>query len=530
MYIFISDRFLINDKTLNYFTCKGDYLTKAIAKCPVLETIESNEIDKVIVYSFSKEHNDFNALESDGTKNYECKNGLLKLYYNDFRNLETTCSKIRAKLYGLLKRRGLLQDDNNTPFIFACDINDYNAIMDVKSDVVVGIINEIEQLKQQKDWQRIANYWGDCNNIEKLECWGNITYLAEVAYALSKITEPGYKNLSYSEKQSYEHIFVKVIEKCLQVEPQNQTFKSIKAYHYYNIYLNGKSHNAEAYDIASFYYQDLIMSSSEKFKEEYRYFKLKQFNFGFMKFTLGDKWYATIKENLTNFELHINSFEDLNELQQKKYRKEFVGSLYAYSVLVLDDLLNVWDRYVENQLYSEEIPEYIFNQENLLALSNADKFINRIIENEGYENGEQFDLSKGPHAVDVYYRLAQIEQFKGLYHLIKDGEKGNISLYFENSTKYIKRASSIARNSQRKVLTHHLLPIRMRNDFLLGKNMFLSENWKKDSNYVQYERAVILHLQGNFQKAKEAIFLIPKNDKCFAKAQKLLEKITNEQR
>ena len=49
MYIFISDRFLINDKTLNYFTCKGDYLTKAIAKCPVLETIESNEIDKVIV-------------------------------------------------------------------------------------------------------------------------------------------------------------------------------------------------------------------------------------------------------------------------------------------------------------------------------------------------------------------------------------------------------------------------------------------------------------------------------------------------
>jgi len=59
-----------------------------------------------------------------------------------------------------------------------------------------------------------------------------------------------------------------------------------------------------------------------------------------------------------------------------------------------------------------------------------------------------------------------------------------------------------------------------------------------DATNFGYEYGVIPRMDSSIfvadpyllEKAKEAIFLIPKEDKCFPKAQKLLEKINNEQR
>lgn len=529
MYLVMADGFKIDDKNRNYFLSTKEYYANIIEKFPKLKEIELQDIEGLLVYSIKGTHSDNKALEIE-CKSIKVDASSIKIEYGNVKELDVTCSVIKNNVYGLLKRKGILLNGEQRPFIVIVDINELYRLQGVENPKIKSKIDEICDLKDSQQWIKIVNYFGDINKLESLECWDNIQYLNEIIFALSKVVEPGYK-MNYSEKLKLEEVFFKAVQKSLSEEPNNQVIKSILAYHYYLVFSKEKKNDKGYYDKANELYLWLIENSSDNFKEKYRYWKLQQVNFDLIKWNLGDKWVFKVNEILLGFKTIINDYKELNIEKQKRRKKEYIGALYGYSVFAIENQLQLWDIYVDNLIFNKPISKYVFSDERLKMVVDVDAYLTEIIQLQKLEEKETYiDLRVKPSYLDILYRKAQIEQIKGIMYVIKKSPKEECDNYFIKSNECIDKLFKIAYEYKGKssfLFPHFAKEPKAINDYFLN-NSRLHKNFNNASPYMLYQQAIIYFLQEDKDMALQVLKRIPKEDKCFNKAEILRKRILDE--
>lgn len=532
MYLIVDDRNKMADDSRSYFVCSKSYFENVLEKFPEAAALKKGDIEGVIVFTSQKEQADKSVFEVECTE-FVCTENSLKVGYGESKPLESKCGIVNKNLFGLLKRKGRVKN-GFIPFVALVDINELYKVLGLENPKLKGKLDEIEELKKRHKWMEIVNFFGDINKIEKLECWENLTYLNEVIFALSKIVEPGYKKIDDFEKKKLEGIFLKAVERSLEIEPQNTTINSILAYHYYCMFMDKKDNGNGLYDKANELYLELMEISKESFKEKYRYWKLQQINFDLIKWTLKKEWLPKVEGILSGFKQLIDEYKTLSVDKQKRMKKEYIGSLYSYSVFAIENFLKVWEAYSENLIFKKQISPYILSQDKLRMIKDVDGYLKEIVQVSGFEErGNNIDLRQKPSYIDILYRQAQIEQTKGIIHVIKKSPPDKYNQYFVQSNIYLEKLFNLAKRAQEqtKILYPHFAKeTRAINHYFLKNENMIHGNFNNAKPYMLYEEAVIYCLQNKFDLALQTLCKIPKNDTCYNKANLLKDRITNENR
>ena len=530
MYLLIADRFKFEQDYRSHYVCAKEFYSSVVRIFPEIKTLNIKDIEGLFIYSNRKEHAEKKVLEIE-CKELRIEENVLNITYGVTAEIDVESKRFKNNLYGLLKRKGVLSENEAVPFVAVVDINEAYNLQGLNPPKIKAILDEIEDLKKRHKWIDIINYFGDINKIEELECWDNLLYLDEVVYALAKVSEPSSKVDAIS-RVKYQQIFFKAVQQSLTIKPNSQKIKSILAYHYYCVFMKEKKNDNGCYDKANELYLELMETSTDSFKEKYRYWKLQQTNFDIIKWTLeGLEWVKKVDEILAGFKYVIDDYVGLTEDNQKKRKKEYIGALYAYSVFALENKLRAWDLYVDEIIYSKAIPSYLFSEENLQIIIDVDKYIDEIIVIQKWEDkGTNIDLRTKPSFLDIYYRKAQIVQEKGIMHLLNKRTKEDSAQYFIQSNQYIDKLFKVAYEKKDKfnfLFPYHAKLPKAINDYFLNAES-VHKNFNNAKPYMVYEQAVICYLQKDIEKALQVLATIPKKDKCFNKAEKLRKKIIDE--
>ena len=417
-------------------------------------------------------------------------------------------------------------------------VKDYQSFMDIKENEneikYKSFMEDISDLKIRHKWCDIIEKFPKEKDIENHEIWDNAYCLNELTYALSKLIEPGYKKIDTLQKEQFEKYFLKTINRCIELEPNSNVHKSILAYHYYVVFMAEHNNKKGYFEKAEKLYQYLIVNSNEKYKELYRYTKLREFNFDLVKWQGREIWIKNVNDIVNDFTKLINDYEDLPEDKQKKYKKEYIGALFGYSRFNLENLLPYYDSYVSNKLFNEPIKEFLFKKERIDSISKIEMYLNKIVEIRQFDNSDvSIDLRVKPSYFDVYYRLSQIEQIKGLVYILKGDDLNNGNEFFEKSNEYVKNVLDLAKlkTGQEKFLFPDFVKlIKAINMHFLKRYDDCHRNFFRAKNYMIYEQGVLYCLQGNREEALKVLNLIPAKDNCYNKAQLLIKRIEDEQK
>ena len=532
MFLIIFDNFCISQDN-EYYLCKGDYFENITKSFPDLKTLNKDIIEEILICSLKKE-DERQFAKVCKCKQYYIDDDYIKIEYENIESLSEDCKYISKRIFSYLYKQGIIGKNELAPFIVL--IKDYQSYINIKGNSnevkYKTFMNVIADLKARHKWQEIVDKFPNEENIEQHEFWNNVFCLNELAYALSKIVEPGYKKLNYNEKEKVEQFFFKVINRCIELEPNNCVHKSILAYHYYVVFMAEHNNKKGYYEKAEKLYTELINCSYEKYKELYRYTKLKEINFELIKWKGGKEWINSVNEIVKNYSLLINEYESLSEDRQIKYKKEYIGALFGYSKFNIENLLNYYDAYVDNKIFGKPIKEILFKKERLESIPKIESYLNKIIELRKYnQDNKNIDLKVKPSYFDVYYRLSQVEQIKGLVYLLKGEKEDKAKSFFELSNDYVKKVLDLAK--ERIVHEKFLFPDFVKlteaiNLHFLKRYDECHKNFFKAKNYMLYEQGVLYCLQNKKELALEVLKTIPNKDTCYSKAQILIKRINDE--
>lgn len=532
MYLIVFDSNCIKQNR-EYYLCKGDYLQNVLKIFPEIKEIKQEDIEEILICSLKTEDNNLYI------KNCQCKQFLvddnyIKIDYGNIETLSENCEHIKTRMFSYLYKQNIKKKEQLPPFIVL--IKDYQTYMDIKENTnevkYKAFMDVIVDLKARHKWNKIVDKFPSEHTIEKNEFWDNVYCLNELTYALSKIIEPGYKKLNAFEKEKYEHFFFRVIGRCIDLEPNSCVHKSILAYHYYVVFMAEHNNKKGYYEKAESLYAELIVSSNEKFKELYRYTKLRELNFELIKWQGGDQWVKKVNEIVNDYSQLISDYSLLPEDKQKKYKKEYIGALFGYSKFNLENLLKYYDAYVNNNIFGKPIKDFLFKKERLESIPKIESYLNKIIELRGYnQDNKNIDLRVKPSYFDIYYRLSQVEQIKGLVYVLKGEKEEKFINFFQASNEYVNKVLDLAkeRSGQEKFLFPDFVKlIKAINLHFLKQYDECHKNFFKAKNYMIYEQGVLYCLQEEKELALQVLKTIPNKDTCYNKTQTLIKRIKNE--
>ena len=228
----------------------------------------------------------------------------------------------------------------------------------------------------------------------------------------------------------------------------------------------------------------------------------------------------------------IIEYDSLTEEYRKRYKKEYIRSLFGYVVVNIENILRYYDAYSDNRVFNKEVSEYFFQQDKTERIVKCEKYLQKITEIESYSNKNNIDLQNDkPNYLDVYYRLAQIEQIKGLFYVLSNKPYEKYSSYFTTSNTYVDKVLELAK--ERRGKEHFLFPYHVKltkaiNLHFLNQIVQCHECFYNAKPWMIYEEGVLYFLQNNTEAALKVLKTIPQRDTCFTKAQKLINKITDE--
>ncbi len=527
MYLVLSDNYFIKgSRTTPCFLCLNENYEKACEAFENLKDLKEELIDEILIYSIARESCGNRAMKAKCSKIEYLPNGI-KIHYENIEAIDSTCENVRKRMYGYLCRKGIIKKGDNSQILFSAiveDINDYYYIKgEKKESKFLSFMQEMELLRQESKWLEIVKRYPKFDEIESSPFWEDEKCLSQLAFALSMLL-----NKHYSKND--EMFFIKVIDRCINMTPNNISSKSLKAFYYYNKYTNRQLD--EFFYVAEELYKELIQTSKEQYKELYRYTKLLQNRFESKQWTgeFGDNWFKETKTILDNFEKLIEDYSSLTEEKQKQYKKYYIRSLFGYSSFSIDILLNYWDIYFDNKIFNYQIKAYLLNNSRLELINKISEYLNKICTICNYENITIDSINEKPNYFDVEYRISQIEQIKGIIYVLLNKKIDEYKKFFEQSNNHIENIFNVANNYRNNPHAKFNYPYYVKlpkaiNYFFLNNEKECHNCFYKAKEYMIYEEARIYILQDNKNRAIELLSTIPPKDKCYKKSQKLLDRI-----
>ena len=138
------------------------------------------------------------------------------------------------------------------------------------------------------------------------------------------------------------------------LEPNSCKHKSNLAFYYYNLVMDNKKFNKEAYKKAEELYKDLVVNSEHPFKERYRFIKLQHEKFKKTTTTTPLEFYKTKDVLISEYKKVIDSYDSLTEKDKIQEKNNYCKCMFNFCILALDKL-NLWNEFVNVKVYKKEL-------------------------------------------------------------------------------------------------------------------------------------------------------------------------------
>ena len=513
----------------------GDYYNRIIQTSPATLTITAKDIDEILIYSGAKMDAE-KSVKIATCASFEHGEGFLRIEYENIKSANITCSDVKGRVYHYCIKNNLLDDNNFCPNLFI--VENIQQYTDIKvgrlTPRYVSIMSKLEDCQKRGDWVSIIKLFPDSKNIQASEFWDDVMCLSKLSFALSNLAMRARNSkefVSPIENCNYDKFFLKVSKRCLELDPDNSMHISSRAYYYYTRYLSEKKN--DLYQQAFELYEQLIPKTPEWYKEKYRFAKLRQKHIKLNKTTgyySREQWSAICRSALDDYRELIESYENLDDHRKKKYHKIYLKALFGYSTLNIDASFNFWDDYIMLHIFGVKLNERRMNHIKLQEIVLVDKHLQKIYSEMNCDDITRLDLDDDPNYFELQYRIAQVEQIKGIVYVMKNKSPEEYLHFFEESNKHIDAlllcAKELKKSGYAKFnFPYYAKPLQAINLYFLGRTEESHKCFYNAKTYMLYEEACIYTLCKDYANAIRVISEIPERDTCYNKAQKLLTEI-----
>lgn len=517
MYLFILTNFFDNN---NYYPISGKNYEEIKQFFPQVADLKCEDIESVVIYSL-KENLDKNAKIAKCTS-IEILDSILKVRYEETKQCSASCKDIKNRLYGNLIRNGVIHKNAQVPFLALVEnINDYNYICNGSAKPkYTSKYKIIADLKKTQDWESIVADFPTCDDIEGSEYWDDAMALYDLAYALSKLCEKNKRKPNFLTQQ--ENFFVKVIERCIVLQPKDKGYKSTRAYFYYLRYQKFKK--TDDYNIAQQYYCEIINEFDKLiYKERQRYTHLRELHYD-SHYKDMDNPKDFFEEINLDFIKLIDDYDSLDEREKKDCKKNYISAMYSFAKFNINNRLHYWNSYFAYKFQGKSI-DYQFKKEQLQRIAKVDEVLTKIYNMRNYDSGRRDEVDENPNYFETAYRLSEIKMIEGIVYYLS--EKSEYHKYFEESIGYVDELLKTFRELRKIRINNpgYAKEVKAKCLFFLQKYTECHNCFYKAPNYMLYTQAQIYTLCSEFDKAIDILEKIPQTDKCFEKAQKLIEEV-----
>lgn len=531
MFILISDHYAFESKR-QFFSCPSNWLDDVKTAFPDYIDIDVNDIDEVLVYSSWKADDDY-CIRIAGCTGYTADGHSLRIDYGELQECEETSGKVRKRIYQYYKNTGKLQEKSFPPaVIFADDIKDYKYIKCSTSGTVINenTLQRLTDLMVKNDWIGIVRCFPKINEIENSDYWKDPQCLAKLSYALNKLATRGLTKPTQEDlrrQQENEACFFKVIERCIEIEPFSSMHKSTLAYYIYDRYK--KEYRPEDFDRAKDLYENLIVSSSDKFKEQYRYTNLLRKHYELPANRYVSDSYKEFDNIISLYSELIESYEKLSDEKKKANKNNYVKGLYQYVSLFCDEKFKrYWDIYFNIAELNDSCPAYMVDKERILLLDRCSDYLEKIVALTPVKP-DLNNIKGKPNYFDIQYRVALIEQYRGFVPVLRGNVKDEYLPFFEKSREIIDEllieAETLKKQGARFLYPNFVKMPQSINLFFLGEIDKCKRCFDRTQPWMEYQKGQMLALFKRYADAISALKEIPPKELCYNKAQKLIESL-----
>lgn len=529
MYLLISDKNALSSER-TYYSVSGDWFAE-VAKCfPDYSTATSDDIEEILIYS-SQASDDEKHVKMAGCAAYAFGESFLRIDYENPQEIELTSGDVRKRRYGYCKRYNFLSENGFSPsVIFVDDIREFKRIKSGKTQYVINenLLSQLADMVTNNDWIGIVKCFPKMDQIHNDALWNDPECLGKLTFALSKLAGRTKRNPTPEDiqrKKDNEAFFLKVSERCIELEPYRSMHKSTLAYFLYDRYK--KESRQEDFDRAKELYEDLIESSQTKFKEQYRYANLLRKHYELPDNRFDAEAYKEFNKIIAEYESLLASYLELSEEEKANQKKNYIKAMYQYVGLHADRTFKrYWDVYFNREFAGIPAKEYLINGAAVLLLDDCEDKIDIVLSMIPTEVNAN-NINDKPSFFDAHYRKAQILQSRGFVALLTGkGQEEYFPLFCDSADiidNLLKTAKKLSSQGIRFMFPDYLKVPQAVNYCILHKEDQIDNLFFKAKPWMMYEYGKICVLLGNPGQALEILNEIPERDLCRTKAEKLIE-------
>lgn len=535
MYLLISDSYALTSERL-YCNRNNVSFERIRQISPEIVNFSAEDIEEILIFAIRNTEGGLKVKTADCI-NLTIDETSIRVDYGKMQEYDETCINVRRRLYGNLVSSGRMKKNEFIPDIVLIDsIKDYNYIKVGKASIKKenqSWYNKVTELTQTGEWNEIIAMSPSANEIEKTDFWNEAACLSKLSFALSKLATKTSRRPSPNElkiARQYGEYFLIVINRCIELEPNMSMHKSSLAYYYYSLYMTNKKE--EYFEKALPLYIELSETSNEKYKELYRLATIKRYHLATTnwdgKYT--SEWFSKLKDIVEKYEWLIQEYQNLDEERQKKYKKYYIGSLFGYAKVNIDYFMkSTWDNYFNNVYAREEIKNYYKDDIQMNRIDKCAEYLHIVLELSP-DQVNRNNIDNNPNYFELRYRLAQIEQTKGIILLMRGQPIEELLECFERSVKYaddVLNAAQELRNTGFRgfKFPDYVNPIKAISLFFLHEYNKCHRCFINAKPYMLFEEARIFVLSDDIGEAIRVLAQIPENDKCRNKANKLRDSL-----
>ncbi len=525
-----------NDENFSFYKMTPENYKWLCEKYPEFCDPKPENFGDVILYSINKDAGAQNV-KIGKVKSLEKPNGTIKIFFKDILKGTVTCEQVRKSLYHVKINKGWINKKDttkNSVFAHPVSVADYNRILYPTSNTLkyADKMTLLEQHRTNNRWKDIVELFTPLSEFEKNfpEIWENDEYLDKIVYALSEVVKPSDR---FKIRKNFLPHFIRFSDKLLSLAPANVSYLSVRAYHYYNEYLNTKgTKNKDDFESAIKYHEMILEINDEHIQSHYRIGRLIYAFLIHTNFNKALDRTPFFKDCFSHFEAAITAFE---ASEGEKQKKEYLRSIYSLTRLRLEFFLDYESAFFNNKLFGIDNAT-IFSENKYNLLYSVEQDLEKLRKNISKEESDDIDIDDFDkiNPINLFYRLGMVYQYYGYIYLLKKNvDEKKTKSYFLKSNSYFDEAlktafdeKTKAENKRRKYkFPFYIFTCKAINDFFLGEKEKAYQSLTKGQDSEFYRAATLAVIDNDYIKAREFIKRINNSSKMFNKAQKLKEKI-----
>lgn len=440
--------------TRREFYFAKEYLANILGTCKELQGIHS--FDKAICFYAHSKLNKKNCIELLNVKSV-CADGVLKITFDTQNISKFTTEEIKKCLKKNLVKGNIISHNDFLPNCFILD-------EEVNPNLDNNLSDKLDELISNCEWYKVFELTGYHYEIEKTELWNDCYILDKIAFAFSKLSNASSlpallkkDQKKYKEELALKQKFRKseqsLRKRCIDLYPEKASYYANLAYFHYNACTELKNRYRKDGNIS-----EHIKQAEENFKialerdptrvkEYYRYGRLltdiapENLLFANKNEPIANRFKKSEEIKNKGIEILkkvIDIFRNLpiDSEEYKRYKKEYIKSLYTLSFAIFSKIKNNWDiEYIiinpsfRNNLFYDIDKDIILIKESIeifLQACKEDNTSKNILTDEEYLNfnGEFTARNKYYTLGKFYITLAFIFHKSGN----SDQKKENLNL------------------------------------------------------------------------------------------------------